>query len=52
MAINMSHGCSYDEGLAARYPKAAAAVVRGYSEAKQLCVRYNTVGFFTMPTSF
>lgn len=41
MATSMSHGCSYEEKLVANFPKAASAMVRGYSEAKSLCVRYN-----------
>lgn len=42
MATSMAHGCSYEEGMVANYPKVASAMVRGYSEAKSLCVRYNT----------
>lgn len=38
----MANGCSYEEGLIANFPLANRAVVRGYSEAKSLCVRYNT----------
>lgn len=49
MAINMSHGCSYEEGLVGNFPRVAAATVRGYSEAKQLCVRYNTVCLQSLP---
>jgi hypothetical protein len=41
VAITMAHGCSYEEKLVNSFPVAAKAVVRGYSEAKSLCVRYN-----------
>lgn len=41
MATNMAHGCSYEEKMISNFPKVAAAMVRGYSEAKSLCVRYN-----------
>lgn len=40
-AIKQAHGCSYEESYAS-YPLVAKAMIRGYSEAKQLCVRYNT----------
>lgn len=43
VAINMAHGCSYEERLVSGNPQVAAAMVRGYSEARSLCVRYNNV---------
>lgn len=39
-AIIAAQGCSYEEKLVDKYPAAARAVVRGYSEAKGVCVRY------------
>ena len=40
LALLACNGCSYEEGLVSRNPLAAAAMVRGYSEAKGVCVRY------------
>lgn len=40
-AVRQAHGCHYEEAYAS-YPLVAKAMIRGYSEAKQLCVRYNT----------
>jgi hypothetical protein len=41
VAIKMAQGCSYEETLVTRYSQVAAAMVRGYSEARSVCVRYN-----------
>lgn len=39
-AMIAAKGCSYEEGLVARYPAAARAFVLGGSEARSTCVRY------------
>jgi hypothetical protein len=41
VAITLAGGCSYEEKLITSFPVSAKAVVRGYSEAKSVCVRYN-----------
>lgn len=38
----LAKGCSYEESLVAKFPTATSAMIRGYSEAKNMCVRYNT----------
>lgn len=42
MALINCGGCSYEEGLVSRNPRVAMAMVRGYSEAKNVCVRYSS----------
>lgn len=42
MATSLAYGCSYEESLISRFPLSAQATVRGYSEAKRVCVRHNT----------
>lgn len=40
--VRMAHGCSHEEKQLCDFPQVAKAMVRGYSEAKKICVRYNT----------
>eukprot|EP00168_Porphyra_purpurea_P014622 TRINITY_DN4245_c0_g1_i1.p5 TRINITY_DN4245_c0_g1~~TRINITY_DN4245_c0_g1_i1.p5 ORF type:complete len:181 (-),score=62.59 TRINITY_DN4245_c0_g1_i1:5-547(-) len=39
-AIAGTHGCSHEERLVGAYPRVAAAMVAGQSEAARACVRY------------
>lgn len=38
-AIVQANMCGYEESLSVKYPASAAAVVRGYTEARSLCYR-------------
>lgn len=41
-AIKLAHGCHHEEVQVSNMPSVARAMIRGYSEAKSICVRYNT----------